>query len=271
MKAEKLILDIYQKHLIAKIELPSKVESIIWVEKLINLLFPIRSEQHDVALELKKLELLLENLIAPLIIKDHTKIIVDFFDRLYLIYGKLQRDAEAFYRFDPAAKSIQEVVIAYPGFFAICVHRIAHELHELGVNLVPRIIAEHAHSVTGIDIHPGATVGEYFFIDHGTGVVIGETCIIGNNVKIYQGVTLGALVVLKEEGQTKRHPTIEDNVVIYSGSTILGGKTTIGKDTIIGGNVWLTNSVPANSIVYHKSEVKVRTNKDFDEPINFVI
>ena len=136
---------------------------------------------------------------------------------------------------------------------------------------MPRLLSEYAHSKTGIDIHPGATIGTAFTIDHGTGIVIGETTIIGNNVKLYQGVTLGALNVDKAHASSKRHPTIEDNVVIYSGATILGGKTVIGKDSIIGGNVWLTNSVESFSLVYHKSEVKVREKVVFTDVLNFVI
>ena len=140
------------------------------------------------------------------------------------------------------------------------------------VPIFPRIITEYAHQLTGIDIHPGATIGDSFFIDHGTGIVVGETTIIGDNVKLYQGVTLGALSVSKKLANTKRHPTIESDTVIYSGATILGGETVIGHHSIIGGNVWLTESVPPYSVVYHKSEVKVRNAKDFEnEPINFVI
>jgi serine O-acetyltransferase len=163
---------------------------------------------------------------------------------------------------------------AYPGFYAIAAYRFSHELYIMKIPILPRLISEHAHSVTGIDIHPGAKIGSGFFIDHGTGVVIGETSILGDNVKIYQGVTLGALSVAKSEANKKRHPSIEDNVIIYSGTTILGGKTVIGHDSIIGGNVWLTESVPPFSLVYHKSEIRVRANKDFDEPIdaiNFII
>jgi len=147
---------------------------------------------------------------------------------------------------------------AYPGFYATAVHRLSHWLTLQKVPVLPRLFSEYAHSKTGIDIHPGATIGESFSIDHGTGVVIGETTVIGKNVKIYQGVTLGALSVNKELATQKRHPTIEDNVVIYSGATILGGETIIGRDSIIGGNVWLTNSVPSNSVVYHKSEIGVK-------------
>jgi serine O-acetyltransferase len=163
--------------------------------------------------------------------------------------SRLSQDVQAAYEGDPAAKSIDEVIFAYPAIFAITVYRLAHELNLQGIPLLPRIMTEHAHSVTGIDIHPGATIGSGFFIDHGTGVVIGETTNIGNHVKLYQGVTLGALsFAMDEEGRMirgkKRHPTIEDDVVIYAGATILGGATVIGKGSVIGGNVWLTRSVP---------------------------
>jgi serine O-acetyltransferase len=168
--------------------------------------------------------------------------------------ARLSLDAQAAQDGDPAAKSIDEVIFSYPAIFAITIFRIAHELNAQGIPLLPRIMTEHAHSVTGIDIHPGARIGSGFFIDHGTGVVIGETTIIGNNVKIYQGVTLGALsFVMDAEGRLvrgmKRHPTIEDDVVIYAGATILGGTTTIGRGCIIGGNVWLTRSVPPHTRV----------------------
>jgi serine O-acetyltransferase len=163
--------------------------------------------------------------------------------------SRLSDDVQAAFDGDPAAKSIDEVIFAYPAIFAITIYRLAHELNLQGIPLLPRIMTEHAHSVTGIDIHPGATIGAGFFIDHGTGVVIGETTIIGNRVKLYQGVTLGALsFAMDEEGRMirgkKRHPTIEDDVVIYAGATILGGGTVIGRGSVIGGNVWLTRSVP---------------------------
>lgn len=165
----------------------------------------------------------------------------------------LATDVQATYEGDPAAKSHDEIIFSYPGIFAIMVHRVAHRLFELGVPLLPRIMSEHAHSVTGIDIHPGATIGKRFVIDHGTGVVIGETTEIGENVRIYQGVTLGALSLPKNAGEQyrgkKRHPTIEDNVIIYSGATILGGNTVIGARSVVGGNVWLTESVPADTTV----------------------
>lgn len=165
------------------------------------------------------------------------------------IKRKISLDTLAMFKGDPAAKSSEEIILSYPGIEAILVYRIANFLFKNGVPIIPRIMSEHIHGKTGIDIHPGATIGESFFIDHGTGVVIGETCIIGNNVKIYQGVTLGALSVKKELMDKKRHPTIEDNVTIYANATILGGKTTIGKNSIIGGNTWVTESVPENSVI----------------------
>ncbi len=196
----------------------------------------------------------------------------NFFDAVPDIYGALLKDAEAVINFDPAAESIEEVLVAYPGFYATAVYRISNYLWNHGVKILPRVFAEYAHSKTGIDIHPGATIGRSFFIDHGTGIVIGETTVIGNNVKIYQGVTLGALSVSKAEKKSKRHPTIEDNVVIYSGATILGGNTVIGRDSVIGGNVWLTNSVLPRSIVYHKSEMTVKDiNQPLPDVLNFVI
>lgn len=169
----------------------------------------------------------------------------------------LQCDLVAAYEGDPAARSVMEIVMSYPGFQAIVTHRIAHILYLADVPMIPRIMAERAHSQTGIDIHPGARIGKGFFIDHGTGVVIGETCVIGENVKIYQGVTLGALSFPKDsQGRlvkgNKRHPNVEDNVTIYSGATILGGDTTIGAGSEIGGNVWLIHSVPPNSKVYNQ-------------------
>jgi len=160
-------------------------------------------------------------------------------------------DTEAAFKGDPAAKSNEEIILSYPGLQAIMVHRVAHFLYVNGVPVIPRIMSEHIHGKTGVDIHPGATIGESFFIDHATGVVIGETCIIGNNVKIYQGVTLGALSVAKTMQNTKRHPTIEDNVTIYANATILGGETVIGKGAVIGGNTWVTKSVEAGKTVYN--------------------
>jgi serine O-acetyltransferase len=178
-----------------------------------------------------------------------------FFDSLPQIFEKLNEDVEAMYEGDPAAKSKSEVIQTYPGFYAIAAYRIAHQLHLLGVKGIPRVITEHAHSKTGIDIHPSASIGNHFCIDHGTGVVIGETAVIGNHVKIYQGVTLGALSVSKDDAVKKRHPTLEDHVVVYAGATILGGETIIGHHSVVGGNVWLTRSVPAHSKIYYQAKM----------------
>jgi serine O-acetyltransferase len=176
---------------------------------------------------------------------------LELINRLPEIQELLLKDAEAGFRGDPAARSIDEVIITYPGLFAIFIHRIAHFLFKRDVPLIPRILSEYAHNITGIDIHPGAQIGEYFFIDHGTGVVIGETTVIGGNVKIYQGVTLGALSTKRGQqlAGTRRHPRIEDNVTIYSGATILGGDTVIGQNSTIGGNVFITESIPPDTFV----------------------
>ncbi len=192
---------------------------------------------------------------------DHTFISKTFFEGLPDIQRRLNTDIEAIHEGDPAAHSTFEVIRAYPGFSALCFYRIANALHRLNVPLIPRILSEHAHSTTGIDIHPAATIGEYFMIDHGTGIVIGETAVVGNHVKMYQGVTLGALSVARNMRFMKRHPNIGDNVVIYSNATILGGETIIGENSVIGGNVWLTHSVPAGSLVFHEPEVTIVEGK----------
>lgn len=184
----------------------------------------------------------------------------EFFNRIPEIHRKMKADAKAIAANDPAARDVVEVIKTYPGFYAIAMYRIAHELWKLEIPYVPRVLTESAHRDTGIDIHPGAHIGSDFVIDHGTGIVIGETCHIGNHVKLYQNVTLGALSVSKDQASTKRHPSIEDNVVIYSGATILGGNTIIGKNTVIGGNVWLTSSVPANSKVFNKAQVTIQND-----------
>lgn len=177
-----------------------------------------------------------------------------FFAALDEIYENGIKDAQFTLQTDPAAKSIEEVKLAYPGFYAIAIYRFAHQLWRQQVPIVPRLWTEFAHSKTGIDIHPGAEIGESFSIDHGTGIVIGETCQIGKYVKIFQGVTLGALYVAKELSETKRHPTVEDHVIIYSNASILGGKTTIGHHAIIGGNVWVTESIAAHAMVLHQQQ-----------------
>lgn len=247
---------------------------------LVELLFPHFSGEYtyftatEVDAQLKLLERDLKKILIHLqsrLTRPVDDIARIFFDKLPDIYAKLWLDAKAIHEGDPASESIDEVISAYPGFFAIYTNRIAHEFYRLHVPIFPRILSEFAHYKSGVDIHPGAQIGESFFIDHGTGVVIGETTVIGKQVKIYQGVTLGALSVAKGLSNTKRHPTIEDNVVIYSNATILGGNTVIGHDSIIGGNTWLTQSVPPFSMVYQTSEIKVRPKKQEIEAIDFII
>lgn len=195
----------------------------------------------------------------------------EFLDKIPKIREYIDTDIQAAYDGDPAAYSKDEIIFSYPGLYAILVNRIAHELYLLNVPMIPRIMTEYAHSITGIDIHPGAEIGKYFFIDHGTGIVIGETTIIGNNVKIYQGVTLGALSTrggqkLKSQ---KRHPTIMDNVTIYSGASILGGDTVVGKDVVVGGNAFITKSIPNGAKVSIKSQ-QLRYNYDTQNPVESV-
>jgi serine O-acetyltransferase len=194
-----------------------------------------------------------------------------FLAELPAVHERSLEDAGAILAGDPAAESLDEVIAAYPGFLAIAVHRIAHLIHALGVPIVPRLMAEGAHSRSGIDIHPGATIGRRFCIDHGSGVVVGETAVIGDDVKLYQGVTLGALSVAKAFAGTKRHPTIGDRVVVYANATVLGGDTTIGADSVIGGNVFLTTSVPPGSLVYQTSSLRVRRQADDLDGADFVI
>ena len=170
-------------------------------------------------------------------------------------------DAQATHDGDPAAESVEEVILAYPGFYATAVHRLAHALWREDVPLVPRLLAEHAHRETGVDIHPGARIGAEFAIDHGTGVVIGETAVVGDRVRVFQGVTLGALFVEKELAQTKRHPTVEDDVVLYANAIVLGGRTVVGAGSTIGGNVWLTRSVPPGSVVTHVAQIRTQDGR----------
>jgi serine O-acetyltransferase len=240
-----------------------------WALELIRLLYPEQSKQFfssPVQFEaaFKKLELNLAGILDSTMSckdSDNLKRAQTFFEALPGLYRLLNTDITAILNGDPAARSEFEIIRTYPGFFAICFYRVAHALLKLKIPFLPRILTEYAHSQTGIDIHPGAEIGEYLYIDHGTGIVIGETCKIGNHVKLYQGVTLGALSVDKSMAFTKRHPTVEDHVIIYSGATILGGETIIGAHSIIGGNVWLTKSVPPGSSVYHKADMKVVKRK----------
>lgn len=202
-----------------------------------------------------------------------------FIHSLPEISSRLKCDVLAAFEGDPACRSLQEIIICYPGFLAVTVYRFAHRIHQIGVPLLPRMMSEWVHGETGIDIHPGATIGESFFIDHGTGVVIGETCIIGDQVKIYQGVTLGALSFPKDSnGQivrnTKRHPTIEDRVILYANAIVLGGNTTIGHDSVVGSNVWLTGSVdPHTTVVMEKPNLRMRNQapSEFEAPLDFQI
>jgi serine O-acetyltransferase len=245
--------------------IPSNKVITNWAQQVIRLMYPEQSRQVFIAVD--ELHQEFEKLQAELChIMDATKACSNcnseqlakaFFEDLPGLYHILNTDIQAIFTGDPAANSEFEVIRTYPGFFAISFYRLAHLLYKYEVPVLPRILTEYAHSKTGIDIHPAAQIGEYFYIDHGTGTVIGETTQIGKHVKIYQGVTLGALSVAKNMAFIKRHPTVEDNVIIYSGATILGGETVIGHDSVIGGNVWLTKSVGPNSTVFHTATVKV--------------
>lgn len=213
----------------------------------------------------------LERAIATLHEKMPERLVERFLAGLPEVLITLETDAQAMLDGDPAARSYDEVVLTYPGFYAIAVYRVAHLLHTLGLPLLPRLLTEFAHEKTGIDIHPGATIGRRFCIDHGTGVVVGETTHIGEGVKLYQGVTLGALSVEKALADSKRHPTIEDEVVIYAGATILGGTTVVGHHSLVAGNAWLTQSVPPNSVVSRKSEVRQKQSGPVFEEYDWVI
>ena len=262
MQNKKFISELFLTHS-KKTNLPSPYLVQDFIDTLLSVLFPAYSNRNfadkgelESEYSNSQQQLLTALLyIEPFMDSETEELISDFYSKLPDIYSLLLKDAEAIEEGDPAAKNRDEVIRSYPGFYAIAIYRIAHQLHKLNIPFLPRILTEIAHSKTGIDIHPAANIGESFFIDHGTGVVIGETTTIGNRVKLYQGVTLGALSVNKEMADTKRHPTIENNVVIYAGATILGGKTFIGENSVIGGNVWLTESVPANSVVYHKAQL----------------
>ncbi|WP_020595478.1 serine O-acetyltransferase [Spirosoma panaciterrae] len=260
-------------------KLPSRPDAGRFIDQLMRLLFPVTQDCKSVSQHVEEtyqaLHEQLIKLLCPLeknVTASPEAITAQFFDRLPAIYDDLLLDAHSIADNDPASIGVEEVVAVYPGFYAIAVYRIAHELLKQDVPLLPRMLTEYAHGQTGIDIHPGAQIGQSFFIDHGTGVVIGETTVIGNNVKIYQGVTLGATYVAKNMAQKKRHPTIQNNVVIYANATILGGHTVVGHDSVIGGNVWLTSSVEPHSLVFHQHQTEVRLKSlETVEPINFVI
>lgn len=260
------------------VAVPSIKETREFTDVLISTLFPIQqngeAEPRDIAEELANCTVKLGELlnsISKSLTRSPEGLTTSFFDELPGVFEQLVADAESITRFDPASSCVEEIVLCYPGFYCISVYRIANILYRLGVPVIPRVMTEYVHGKTGIDINPGATIGSPFFIDHGTGIVIGETATIGEHVKIYQGVTLGALTVEKSMAHTKRHPTIEDHVVIYAGSTILGGNTTIGHHTVVGGNTWITESVLPHSVVYRNHRVVIRDSKDFDIPNDFVI
>ncbi len=270
--------EIYRSYMCAHANLPPVESTQQFVDELVIFLFPLKGNRtvslKSLQKELRRLRFRLSELLYPLHGNDEeevTQVVEAFFNRLPSVYELLLSDAGAFLDSDPSAKGIEEIIMSFPGFYAISVYRIAHELQLLNIPLLPRIISEYIHGKTGIDIHPAAHIGKNFFIDHGTGVVIGETTEIGDNVKIYQGVTLGALFVERALRDQKRHPTIQDDVIIYAGSTILGGKTVIGRGSVIGGNVWLTESVEPLSLVYHQPRIVIRDKKDFVEPINYFI
>lgn len=267
---EELYLHIYNKQ--ATVDaVPSSDVIVDWALSLLNLLYPERLTNQQYALqEIQSLFQRLEKELTSILNAtkacsncNSEQVAYDFFSTLPEVYRVMNTDVLAILEGDPAATSRFEVIRTYPGFLATSIYRIAYALLKLEVPLIPRILTECAHSLTGIDIHPAAVIGEYFYIDHGTGIVIGETTVIGNHVKMYQGVTLGGLSVDKGMANTKRHPTIEDHVIIYAGATILGGDTIIGHHCTIGGNVWLTKSVLPHSTVFHKPLIRViESNKN---------
>lgn len=252
---------------INKIEIENALHTLIN-----NVLFPICCDEAATERGLHYFyNTLITNISALLDEKQAKDTVERFVEKLPQLQENLYKEAEIFSKNDPAANSEEEVIITYPGFFALTVYRISHEFYKMNIPIIPRLFSEYAHSKVGIDINPGAQIGNSFYIDHGTGIVIGETTIIGDNVKIYQGVTLGALFVTKELSNQKRHPTIEDNVVIYAGATILGSDTVIGHDSIIGGNAWITQSVIPYSLVQQHAEVRIRSTLSKHDPIEFYI
>jgi len=289
-----LLNDYNQERTIDKINTfdhPDKEAIIEILDKLRKIIYPgyYRNKSYNVYTVRNSISMLLEDVIYNLVkqisvvleyvpafenvdeskrIEKAEEMTFAFLQQLPKIRAYIETDVQAAFDGDPAAYNKDEIIFSYPGLYAILVNRIAHELYVLGVPLIPRIMTEYAHSKTGIDIHPGATIGKYFFIDHGTGIVIGETTVIGDNVKIYQGVTLGALSTrggqkLKNQ---KRHPTILDNVTIYSGASILGGETVVGKDVVVGGNAFITKSIPDGTRVSIKNQ-ELRYNYDSAHPV----
>ena len=272
-----ILRDYQQDRSIDKMDLfrhPDKDVIIDMVTKLLQIIYPgyfrdkrlrIYTARHNLSMLIedvmynlnKQITLVLETSMAPDSAETEAqRISLEFFSRIPSVRALAQTDLEAAYDGDPAATSHDEIIFCYPGLFAITVYRLAHELYGLNVPMIPRIMTEYAHSLTGIDIHPGASIGDHFFIDHGTGIVIGETTVIGKYVKIYQGVTLGGLST--RGGQSlrgkKRHPTIEDNVTIYAGASILGGDTVVGKNSVVGANAFITASIPPCSTVTNQEQ-----------------
>ncbi|GAC1603515.1 MAG: hypothetical protein NVS3B25_32230 [Hymenobacter sp.] len=268
MYSRSFVAELAKAHAVVPDALPGAAFCAL-ADGLLALLFPQRAERalptaDAVAAELHQFRSSLAELLAkvPALPAPAAALADEFAAQLPALRQALLRDASAILAADPAAQGLAEIISSYPGFYATAMHRLAHALHQRGLPRLPRLLSEYAHERTGIDIHPGARIGHSFCIDHGTGLVIGETAIIGANVQIYQGVTLGALSVAKGLQGTKRHPTIEDHVVIYAGATILGGSTVIGAHSIVGGNVWLTESVPSHSRVYHRAHIQISRSED---------
>jgi serine O-acetyltransferase len=271
MKEEKthnFIELLYQTHKAEWEATPSIRQAIGWLSDLFEFLFP-NNRSNKLSIyggQLKKNQIDLENILLSYLDPrdiDIEQAVGSFYDSLDEIYLDLRLDASMIYDNDPAAISIHEVIVSYPGFYAIAVYRIANKLTQASIPILPRILSEHAHGKTGVDIHPKATIGVPFCIDHGTGIVIGATSNIGKNVCIYQGVTLGASQVSKILSDTKRHPTVEDNVIIYARSTILGGRTVIGHHSVIGGSVFLTKSVQPYSHVFNTHQLRIEVKEGF--------
>jgi len=258
---EDFVNKLFKKHQICK-ECPSNNDIKILFEDILGLLFPSFSDNRlfsivEINEHIENIHERISSLLthySSLCTSDPAKVATEFVLSLQSVENSIYMDVEAIFIGDPAAKNMVEIVRSYPGFYAISAYRIAHLMYKLGISMVPRIITELAHHRTGIDIHPSAAIGHSFCIDHGTGVVIGETTSIGNHVKIYQGVTLGALSIDKKDANKKRHPTLEDHTVVYANATILGGNTIIGHHSTIGGNSWITKSVEPYSTVYYISE-----------------
>lgn len=264
-----------------KYTLPSQLRPLAdqFAPQVLGMLFPHFSgvtacAQHDIEediLEVGETLGRLERAIGTLHEQMPANLVPDFLAGLPALIDTLESDATAILEGDPAARSYDEVVLTYPGFYAIAVYRVAHLLWRLKLPLLPRLLTEFAHGKTGIDLHPGARIGRRFCIDHGTGIVVGETTEIGDGVKVYQGVTLGALTVEKALADNKRHPTIEDDVVLYAGATILGGRTVVGRGSVVAGNAFLTQTVPPNSVVNRRGEVRPRQTGAVFEELDWVI